>query len=80
MGRACLALRRSATVACGMLIMLIACGCGASSIFLSSGPAPRVEDCMIVQQATPAKFVCDGKVYTAVQLADIRNGGSAAKP
>jgi hypothetical protein len=37
---------------------------------------------MLLQQATPAKFVCHGKTYTAVQLTDIRNGtapASAAK-
>jgi hypothetical protein len=32
---------------------------------------------MLLQQATPAKFVCDGKTYTAVQLTDIREGKSA---
>jgi hypothetical protein len=29
---------------------------------------------MLLQQATPTKYVCGGKTYTAVQLADIRNG------
>jgi len=32
---------------------------------------------MLLQQATPTKFVCGGKIYTAVQLADIRKGNSA---
>ena len=51
-------------------------GCADMSV-LSSGPTPRVEECALIQQATPAKFVCgDGKTYTAVQLADIRT----AKP
>ena len=53
-----------------------------SNPIMSSGPVPRVEDCMLLQQATPAKFVCNGKTYTAVQLTDIRNGtapASAAK-
>lgn len=50
-------------------------GCSTSESFLSSGPKPRVEDCALIQQATPAKFVCgDGKTYTAVQLSDIRTG------
>ena len=49
-------------------------GCAAQSLFVSSGPEPRVEDCAMIQQATPSRFVCNGKVYTAVQLADIRNG------
>ena len=52
-------------------------GCADLSV-LSSGPTPRVEDCALIQQATPAKFVCgDGKTYTAVQLADIRTGKAA---
>jgi hypothetical protein len=53
-----------------------------SNPIMSSGPTPRVEDCMLLQQATPARFVCNGKIYTAVQLTDIRNGtgpASAAK-
>jgi hypothetical protein len=57
-------------------------GCAFQNPFASTGPVPRVEDCMLLQQATPAKFVCHGKTYTAVQLTDIRNGtapASAAK-
>jgi len=51
-------------------------GCSmANPVLSSSGPGPRAEDCAIIQQATPTKFVCGGKVYTSVQLADIRNGG-----
>ena len=34
---------------------------------------------MLQQQATPTKYVCAGKSYTAVQLADIRNGKPVAK-
>jgi hypothetical protein len=49
-------------------------GCSFQNPIMSSGPTPRVEDCMLLQQATPAKFVCNGKTYTAVQLTDIRNG------
>ena len=49
-------------------------GCAAQNPFVSWGPEPRVEDCALIQQATPSRYVCDGKVYTAVQLADIRNG------
>jgi len=51
-----------------------------SNPIMSSGPVPRVEDCMLLQQATPAKFVCNGKSYTAVQLTDIRNGTPPAAP
>ena len=55
-------------------------GCSASrNPFISEGPEPRVENCMLLQQATPAKFVCNGKTYTAVQLSDIRNGTVPAK-
>lgn len=49
-------------------------GCGASNPVLSSGPRPRVEDCMLLQQVTPTRYICDGKAYTAVQLADLRKG------
>ena len=60
-------------------LMLILSGCAASNPFplLSSGPSPRVEDCMLLQQATPTRYVCGGKTYTAVQLADIRKGNAA---
>jgi len=74
---------RNTTRRCRALIsaglMLVLAGCAASNPFplLSSGPSPRVEDCMLLQQATPTKFVCGGKIYTAVQLADIRKGNSA---
>jgi hypothetical protein len=50
-------------------------GC-ATNPLLSSGPEPRVEDCALIQQATPSRYVCGGKTYTAVQLSDIRT----AKP
>ncbi len=29
---------------------------------------------MQIQQATPTRYICDGKQYTSVQLSDIRNG------
>jgi hypothetical protein len=31
---------------------------------------------MLLQQATPTKYICGGKTYTAAQLADIREGNS----
>jgi len=37
----------------------------------------RVEECAQIQQATPTKYICDGKQYTSVQLSDIRNGQTA---
>jgi hypothetical protein len=50
-------------------------GCaGMTNPFLSSGPEPRVEDCAQIQQATPTRYVCDGKVYTSVQLDKIGKG------
>ncbi len=67
---------RQVLAAGALLAALQVAGCAASNPFplLSSGPAPRVEDCMLLQQATPTKYVCGGKTYTAVQLTDIRNG------
>jgi hypothetical protein len=55
-------------------------GCSFQDPIMSSGPEPRVEDCMLLQQATPAKFVCNGKTYTATQLSDIRNGTTTVPP
>jgi hypothetical protein len=46
-------------------------GCGGQNPFLSYGPQPRVEDCAQIQQATPTKYICNGKQYTSVQLTDI---------
>ena len=57
-------------------LTLLPSGCAVhNNPVLSSGPAPRVEDCAQLQQATPTKYFCGGKTYTAVQLAAIRNGG-----
>ncbi|HKV55380.1 MAG TPA: hypothetical protein VJN94_12150 [Candidatus Binataceae bacterium] len=28
----------------------------------------------MIQQATPTRYVCGGKIYTSVQLDEIRNG------
>ena len=74
--------RRAGLVVAGFAILGLA-GCSfQSNPIMSLGPVPRVEDCMLLQQATPAKFVCNVKTYTAVQLTDIRNGtapASAAK-
>ena len=68
----------------GLLIagfaMLGLAGCSFQDPIMSSGPEPRVEDCMLLQQATPAKFVCNGKTYTATQLSDIRNGTTTVPP
>jgi hypothetical protein len=66
---------RTRVLVAGSLLFGLA-GCSFQNPLDSSGPEPRVEDCMLLQQATPAKFVCDGKTYTAVQLSDIRT----AKP
>ncbi len=38
-----------------------------------AGP-PRVENCAIIAISTPTQFECNGKKYTTVQLADIREG------
>jgi hypothetical protein len=60
------------------VIGAICSGCTASSNpLLSSGPDPRIEDCALVQQATPTRYVCGGKTYTAVQLTSLRNSATA---
>lgn len=51
-------------------VILMLPGC----FLLSSGPSPRVEDCAQIRQATPTQYYCGGKVYTSVQLTDIRHG------
>jgi len=56
------------------VVALALVGCTPRNPILSSGPSPRVEDCVQIQQATPTKYVCGGKLYTSVQLAAIRNG------
>ena len=57
------------------LFAVLCSGCSTyNNPLLSSGPHPRAEDCAQIQQATPTKYVCDGKTYTSVQLADIRTG------
>ena len=66
-------------VTAAALVAIPLAGCADLSV-ISSGPTPRVEDCALIQQATPAKFVCgDGKTYTAVQLADLRTGKTPTK-
>jgi hypothetical protein len=56
-------------------LALLCFGCArTANPLLSSGPHPRVEDCAIVQQATPTRYVCNGKIYTSVQLDEIRKG------
>lgn len=69
-----------AIMSAGLILLLAGCAAGNPIPVLSSGPSPRVEDCMLLQQATPTKYVCGGKTYTAVQLADIRKGNADAKP
>ena len=66
-----------AAVLCGALALVCSACAGSSNPVLSSGPHPRVEDCAMVQQATPTRYVCDGKIYTSVQLDEIRNGQQA---
>jgi hypothetical protein len=52
------------------LPLLALSGC----FLLSSGPSPRVEDCAQIRQATPTEYFCDGKLYTSVQLTELRHG------
>jgi hypothetical protein len=70
-------MRRFETLAVITLVTLS--GCSRQNPLLTYGPHPRVQDCMLLQQATPTKYVCDCKTYTAVQLTDIRNGAVASK-
>jgi len=58
----------------GSLLMLVLSGCAATNPFLSSGPNPRAQDCAQIQQATPTRYVCGGKIYTSIQLTAIRDG------
>jgi hypothetical protein len=64
-------MRRAAVVALALLTLE---GCAGRNPFLSYGPSPRAEDCAQIQQATPTKYVCGGKIYTSVQLTAIKNG------
>jgi hypothetical protein len=64
----------NAAAAMAPFFALICCGCAANNPLLSSGLHPRVEDCALVQQATPSRYVCDGKIYTSVQLDEISRG------
>jgi hypothetical protein len=70
-------LKRIGTLAVSMLIIALS-GCSGRNPLLSYGPHPRVEDCAQIQHATPTKYICDGKLYTSVQLSDIRNGEPVA--
>ena len=38
----------------------------------SLGPQPRVQNCGIVSISSPTKYVCNGKVYTSFDLANLR--------
>jgi hypothetical protein len=63
-----------AAVLFGALALVCSACAGSSNPVLSSGPHPRVEDCALVQQATPTRYFCDGKIYTSVQLDEISKG------
>ena len=70
----CRVTRTRSSMTALVLSMFALVGCAGRNPILSSGPSPRVEDCVQIQQATPTKYVCGGKLYTSVQLAAIRNG------
>ena len=70
-------MKRIGTLAVSMLIIALS-GCAGRNPLLSYGPHPRAEECTQIQQATPTKYICDGKLYTSVQLSDIRNGQPVA--
>lgn len=70
---------RRIEITAAAIALLALSGCSGRNPLLSYGPHPRVEDCAQIQQATPTKYICDGKPYTSVQLTDIRNGTVASK-
>jgi hypothetical protein len=70
-------LNRTGILTTSIMILALS-GCAGRNPLLSYGPHPRVEECAQIQQATPTKYICDGKAYTAVQLSDIRNGQTVA--
>lgn len=43
-----------------------------------TAPPPRVENCAVVTISTPAKYACNGKVYTAYELQHLREKWEAA--
>lgn len=65
--------KRTGTMVASIVIFALS-GCAGRNPLLSYGPHPRAEDCAQIQQATPTKYICDGRPYTSVQLSDIRNG------
>lgn len=71
-------MRRGGTLAALSALALAGCSM-ANPVLSSSAAGPRVEDCALISQGTPSKFVCGGKTYTSIQLADIRNGKTPAK-
>lgn len=50
-----------------------------------TGPPPNVQDCEVIGQGSPNKFICpDGKTYTSFQLSRMRssyknNGGGPSE-
>ncbi len=38
----------------------------------SGKPFPNAQNCLSIKQATPSQFVCNGKVYTGLQLRKLR--------
>jgi hypothetical protein len=65
------------------LVMLAVGGCSSQSKVSSSAqtapapqaattPVPYVENCAEVSVGSPSKFACNGKTYTAFELAKIR--------
>ena len=69
---------KTATLAASIALFGLS-ACVARNPLLSYGPQPRVEDCTQIQQATPTKYICDGKQYTSVQLTELRHGTVAGK-
>ena len=60
---------------------MAALGAGCAEVAPATAPAsgttaqagqPHIWDCGLVSTGSPSKYVCNGKVYTAFQLAKIR--------
>jgi hypothetical protein len=62
------------------ILAISACGCSAMAPFGGTSnkqasaqtPPPLVQNCGIVSIGSPSNYACDGKVYTAFQLAKLR--------
>jgi len=64
-------LGKSALLTIVLTALMATLGAGCADMSALAG-TPRVEDCGVVSISSPNKYVCGGKVYTAFQLATMR--------